>query len=323
MQIIQNFITNNRCYTSQVKRDKIGYMQHSTAMPGTKASHFMSSWNKKSASVCAEFVIDDTGIYQLLPIGIKSWHCGASGNNTHVACEVCEPDETRLIDINWYVLKRNGANNTAWAVKRCQQELIEWGYDPNGVDGVFGPGMQTAVKQFQQDNGLDVDGCVGPATKAKMATRAGSLMKFNPDDIKEYFEDVYTKAVWLAGYVLKELGIKDVTDTNVVSHAEGYQLGIASNHADVGHWWPLHGKTMDDFRHDVKEYMATGVLPFEKKSDMPQEPSKHEPKPAPSDWAKAAWDKACGKGIFDGTGPQEVVTREMLAVVLDKLGLID
>ena len=41
-----------------------------------------------------------------------------------------------------------------------------------------------------------------------------------------------------------------------------------------------------------------------------------------SDWAATAWQKATTKGIVDGTNPQGNVTREMLAVVLDRLGII-
>lgn len=41
-----------------------------------------------------------------------------------------------------------------------------------------------------------------------------------------------------------------------------------------------------------------------------------------SDWAKASWAKAVARGIVDDTAPQGAVTREMLAAVLDKLGMI-
>lgn len=41
-----------------------------------------------------------------------------------------------------------------------------------------------------------------------------------------------------------------------------------------------------------------------------------------SDWAKSQWDKAHEKGILDGTRPKSSVTREQLAVVLDRLGLL-
>lgn len=323
MEIIQKYITNNPCYKNHTVRNKTGYMQHSTAAPGAMASTFINNWNKASSNVAVEFVIDDTGIYQLLPIGIRSWHGGGTSNNTHVGCEVCEPQETRLLPINWYPLSRNGKYNTTWAVKRLQQELVAWGYDPNGIDGSFGPGCESAVKAFQKDNGLSVDGSVGPATLAKFQTRANSYLKYSVSNNKEYFENVYNKAVYLCAYVIKQLG-SSVTNRNVVSHAEGYKLGIATNHADVGHWWPEHGKSMDDFRQDVTNYMNTGKLPFGNENTSQDNVSDSTTVSSDvSDWAIESWNKAVDKGILDGTSPKGNVTREMLAVVLDRLGLLD
>jgi GH25 family lysozyme M1 (1,4-beta-N-acetylmuramidase) len=49
----------------------------------------------------------------------------------------------------------------------------------------------------------------------------------------------------------------------------------------------------------------------------------------PSGWAKVSWEKANkrlskdGKPIMDGTWPKEPLTREQLAAVLDRLGLLD
>lgn len=43
----------------------------------------------------------------------------------------------------------------------------------------------------------------------------------------------------------------------------------------------------------------------------------------PAPWAEEAWDKAVELGILDGTAPQGTVTREMLAVVLDRCGLLE
>ena len=41
-----------------------------------------------------------------------------------------------------------------------------------------------------------------------------------------------------------------------------------------------------------------------------------------ADWAATAWEKAKIKGVLDGTRPTDPVTRQELAVVLDRLNLI-
>ena len=43
----------------------------------------------------------------------------------------------------------------------------------------------------------------------------------------------------------------------------------------------------------------------------------------PSRWAKDAWDKVTARGLLDGRRPKEPLTREELAVVLDRTGLLD
>jgi hypothetical protein len=48
--------------------------------------------------------------------------------------------------------------------KTLQGFLICNGYDTDGFDGIFGNGTENAVKQYQQDHGLFVDGIAGKAT---------------------------------------------------------------------------------------------------------------------------------------------------------------
>lgn len=71
------------------------------------------------------------------------------------------------------------------------------------------------------------------------------------DDLTDatYFAKVYKEAVELCAYLCKEYGL---TEKNIICHCEGYKHGIASNHGDVMHWFPKHGKSMDTFRADVK-----------------------------------------------------------------------
>jgi peptidoglycan hydrolase-like protein with peptidoglycan-binding domain len=52
-------------------------------------------------------------------------------------------------------------------VRAVQQALIQAGASIT-IDGVFGPGMDRAVKQFQAQHSLIADGIVGPATRAAL-----------------------------------------------------------------------------------------------------------------------------------------------------------
>lgn len=67
-----------------------------------------------------------------------------------------------------------------------------------------------------------------------------------------YFSEVYQEAVELTAMLCKEYKLDPLADGVVICHSEGYRRGIASNHGDVMHWFPKHGKSMDTFRVDVK-----------------------------------------------------------------------
>ena len=58
-------------------------------------------------------------------------------------------------------------------VERMQRMLIARGYycGSSGVDGVFGPSTLSAVAQFQQENGLTVDGIAGNKTLSALYAR--------------------------------------------------------------------------------------------------------------------------------------------------------
>ena len=68
-------------------------------------------------------------------------------------------------------------------VKELQENLILLKYDVGsyGVDGDFGSGTENAVKAFQKDNGLLVDGEYGPDSHNKMM----SLIKEEPEEPDE------------------------------------------------------------------------------------------------------------------------------------------
>ena len=136
----------------------------------------------------------------------------------------------------------------------------------------------------------------------------------------DYFQAVYRQAVELTAYLCKEYGLDPLADGVVLCHQEGYQRGIASNHADVLHWFPKFGKTMDDFRADVAQDMEGNMTQAQFNAMLEQYVQQQAAK-GPNDWSQAARAWAESRHIIsgDGTGSlqyQKFCTREELIQIL-------
>lgn len=88
---------------------------------------------------------------------------------------------------------------------------------------------------------------------------------------KDYLERVYAETVDLCVYLCQEFGL---TEKDIICHSEGHTLGIASAHADVMHWWPRHGRSMDGLRADVKARLAAASKPKEEAEPAEDKPAK-------------------------------------------------
>ena len=99
----------------------------------------------------------------------------------------------------------------------------------------------------------------GKGTSGKSANDTHISFEICEDALtdKTYFNKVYQEAVELTAYLCKQYKLDPLADGVVICHNEGYKRGIASNHADVLHWFTKYGKDMDDFRADVKKAMGT------------------------------------------------------------------
>ncbi len=75
-----------------------------------------------------------------------------------------------------------------------------------------------------------------------------------------YFSAVYKEVVELCVHLCKLYGF---SEKDIICHSEGYKRGIASNHGDVMHWFPKHGKSMDTFRADVKKLLSAENKPVD------------------------------------------------------------
>lgn len=186
MPIKQQYVTQSDCYNTQKTITPKGIMVHSTATPGVNAQSFFTRWNQPGKTVCPHAVLDDKEVLQILPWNHRAWHCGRSGNDTHISFEICEP---------------KGITYNANATKMVS-------YEPDSAEN------------------------------------------------KAYFQAAWNNAVELCVTLCREYGL---TEKDICDHAEGYQLGIASNHGDTKVWFSQHNKTMDDFRADVKAALNAPV----------------------------------------------------------------
>ena len=74
-----------------------------------------------------------------------------------------------------------------------------------------------------------------------------------------YFKKAYEEAVEITAYLCKMFGIdpngtvtmNGVKVPTILCHADSHKLGLGSNHGDVNHWFPKHGKSMATARADV------------------------------------------------------------------------
>jgi len=84
------------------------------------------------------------------------------------------------------------------------------------------------------------------------------MVGYDANKYETYFRKAWNNAVSLCVYLCKEYNF---TEKDIICHSEGHQLGIASNHADVMHWFPKHGENMNTFREAVKAELEADIGP--------------------------------------------------------------
>ena len=189
----------------------------------------------------------EVAAYQILPWEYRAWHCGGSGNDTHLSLEICEDN--------------------------------------------------------LQDRG--------------------------------YFDRVYQMAMELTAELCRRFRLDPLAPGVVVDHAEGAALGIASNHADVDHWWSRFGTSMDDFRAGVAQRLQKEEEPAMTREEVAQMISKALEEDRKSrifpklanvpGWAGATVQKLMERDALQGDGQGLNLSYDFLRtmVALDRLGALD
>jgi len=152
---------------------------HNKAVGGSSGSHHMRGMaadirvkgvSPKEVAQYAESIgIQRIGLYEgaqegeFVHIGSdsrKRFWLGHAGTN--VDTFVGEQEKTFSLTVP--VLKRGRKGGE---VKALQAHLVGYGFDLQ-LDGSFGPATEAAVKQYQEDNDLTVDGKAGSQTRKHM-----------------------------------------------------------------------------------------------------------------------------------------------------------
>ena len=139
------------------------------------------------------------------------------------------------------------------------------------------PGVSACVHGFL---GLDGDGklCFTQTLPYEMrcwGCGSGSKGSYNDSHIQFEICETLADGVWCRETYAAALElcaelcrIYNIEPEQVVCHSEAHALGYASNHADVMHWWPKHGCSMDGFRRELKALLEAPVPPT---VSLPQE----------------------------------------------------
>lgn len=252
MRLYAQLLTHNDCYIKGRTIKPKGVMVHSTGAANPWLRRYVAPddgrlgepssrhWNQSGVGACVHAMIGKladgrVATYQTLPWTMRGWHCGRSGNDTHISFEICE-------------------------------------------------------------DGLTDEG---------------------------YFRQTYQAAVELTAYLCQLYHLDPLAPGVVLCHSEGYARGIASNHADVMHWWRKFGVDMDDFRADVAAEMQGGEDMTEAqvrqivREEIAAAQSERDKLP-PSDWARDQLAAAVAAGITDGKRPQSNATRQEVAIMVRK-----
>lgn len=128
----------------------------------------------------------------------------------------------------------------------------------------------------------------------------------------EYFREVYRAGVWLSAYLCDMFQLDPLAPGVIICHAEGHKMGVASNHADVLHWFRRYGVTMDDVRKDV--YNMLNLSEERVREIIREELIAVKSQPSPS--LEKEWEKAKSMGVTDGTRPGGFATREQVAAMI-------
>ena len=118
--------------------------------------------------------------------------------------------------------------STGQEVRNVQKKLKELGFLKGNVDGDFGTATEKAVKEFQKQYGLTVDGKVGPNTLAKLSTARATAKPAVTATPRPTPTPAYNANTYLQ-YGSSGSQVKQMQERLI---SLGYLVGVATSHFD-------------------------------------------------------------------------------------------
>ncbi|MFL0252499.1 glycoside hydrolase domain-containing protein [Clostridium neuense] len=144
------------------------------ALLNTDAYVLISGGDSKMRTIQQNLNRDYNSVIGLIPTN------GVYARSTNTALiKALQHEEGNTPDGIWGPNTKNacptipGSRSTRNFVLLLQYALYCNGYDPNGFDGAFGSGLQSAIRDFQSFVGLSADGSAGPQTWASLLVSYG------------------------------------------------------------------------------------------------------------------------------------------------------
>lgn len=161
MKLHTCLLTNNDCYKKGEHIVPRGVMIHSTGCNNPNLRRYvapndgllgepsMSHWNQGGVSACVHAFIGkladgSAATYQTLPWTMRGWHCGRSGNDTHISFELCEDGLTdrtyfdkvyrEAVELTACLCREFGLDPLADGVVLCHAEGYKRGIASNHGD---------------------------------------------------------------------------------------------------------------------------------------------------------------------------------------------
>ncbi|MEA4932342.1 MAG: N-acetylmuramoyl-L-alanine amidase [Lawsonibacter sp.] len=172
-------LTNNDCYRVGKTIVPRGVMIHSTGADNPRLSRYVAPndgllgepalrhWNQSGVGACPHAFLGkladgSVAVYQTLPWTMRGWHCGRSGNDTHISFEICEDGLTddayfsavyrEAVELTAFLCKTYGLNPLDDGILLCHAEGYQRGIASNHGDVMhWFPKLGKSMDDFRAD----------------------------------------------------------------------------------------------------------------------------------------------------------------------------